>query len=100
MDIASDGKIYFSNSSQILAYNIKYSRKMILEMIPPSGLYCCDPETKKVKALINGIYFWKWCSLQNIEFYGIGKKEKRQGKRKFLQITFLAFHTGLAKVNL
>jgi len=37
LDIASDGKIYFTNTSEISAYNIKYGRKLILEMIPRGG---------------------------------------------------------------
>lgn len=57
LDIASDGKIYFSNTSEISGYNIKYGRKMILEMKPIGGLYCYDPKTGKVKTLISGTYF-------------------------------------------
>jgi sugar lactone lactonase YvrE len=57
LDIASDGKIYFSNTSYESAYNIKYGRKLILELRPNGGLYCYDPMTKKVETLIDGTYF-------------------------------------------
>jgi sugar lactone lactonase YvrE len=40
LDIASDGKIYFSNTSYESAYNVKYGRKLILEVRPNGGLYC------------------------------------------------------------
>lgn len=57
LDIASDGKIYFTNTSEISSYNIKYGRKLILEMIPRGGLYCYDTKTKTLKTLISGTYF-------------------------------------------
>ncbi len=57
LDIASDGKIYFSNTSYESAYNVKYGRKLILEVRPSGGLYCYDPATKKVETLIDGTYF-------------------------------------------
>lgn len=57
LDIASDGKIYFSNTSEKSAYTIKYGRKIILEMKPLGGLYCYDPAQKKVVTLIDGTYF-------------------------------------------
>ncbi len=57
LDIASDGKIYFSNTSEKASYTIKYGRKMILEMRPAGGLYCYDPKSTKVTTLISGTYF-------------------------------------------
>lgn len=57
LDIASDGKIYFSNTSEVSAYDIKYGRKLILEMKPRGALYCYDPETKSLATLISGTYF-------------------------------------------
>ncbi|THU38203.1 SMP-30/gluconolactonase/LRE family protein [Niastella caeni] len=57
LDIASDGKIYFSNTSEQSAYDIKYGRKIILEMRPLGGLYCYNPTLKTVKTLISGTYF-------------------------------------------
>ncbi|MFN8343693.1 MAG: SMP-30/gluconolactonase/LRE family protein [Spirosomataceae bacterium] len=57
LDIASDGKIYFSNTSDVARYDISYGRKVILEMKPIGGLYCYDPATGKVKTLIAGTYF-------------------------------------------
>jgi hypothetical protein len=57
LDIASDGKIYFSNTSEKYAYSINYGRKIILEMLPLGGFYCYDPVLRKVKTLINETYF-------------------------------------------
>jgi sugar lactone lactonase YvrE len=57
MDIATNGKIYFSNTSDESAYDISYGRKVVLEMKPIGGFYCYDPETKKVVTLIDGTYF-------------------------------------------
>ncbi len=57
LDIASDGKIYFTNTSEKSAYTINYGKKIILEMKPLGGLYGYDPATKKITMLINGTYF-------------------------------------------
>ncbi len=57
LDIASDGKIYFSNTSEVARYDIRYGKKIILEMQPLGGLYCYDPATQKVETLIAGTYF-------------------------------------------
>jgi sugar lactone lactonase YvrE len=69
LDIASDGKIYFSNTSEQSAYNIKYGRKIILEMKPLGGLYCYDPAQKKVTTLIDGTYFGNGVVLSKSEDY-------------------------------
>jgi sugar lactone lactonase YvrE len=69
LDIASDGKIYFSNTSDISAYTIKYGRKVILEMKPIGGLYCYDPKSGKVKTLIDGTYFGNGVVLSREEDY-------------------------------
>ncbi len=57
LDIARDGKIYFSNTSEESAYTIRYGKKIILEMKPLGGLYCYDPATQKVTTLIKGTFF-------------------------------------------
>ncbi len=57
LDIASDGRIYFSNTSDESAYSIDYGRKIVLEMEPIGGFYRYDPQTKKVETLIDGTYF-------------------------------------------
>jgi sugar lactone lactonase YvrE len=69
LDIASDGKIYFSNTSEKSSYNIKYGRKIILEMLPLGGLYCYDPGTKKVRTLIDGTYFGNGVVISKDESY-------------------------------
>jgi sugar lactone lactonase YvrE len=57
LDISADGMIYFSNTSEFSAYDIKYGRKVIMEMKPIGGLYRYNPKTKEVKTLISGTYF-------------------------------------------
>lgn len=57
LDMASDGKIYFSNTSEVAPYSIKYGRKVILEMKPIGGFYCYDPQKGTVKTLMTGTYF-------------------------------------------
>lgn len=57
LDIAADGMIYFTNTSEIAPYTIKYGRKVILEMKPRGGLYRYNPETEEIKTLIEGTYF-------------------------------------------
>lgn len=69
LDIASDGKIYFSNTSEKSAYTIKSGRKIILEMKPLGGLYCYDPTQKKVTTLIDGTYFGNGVVLSKNEDY-------------------------------
>jgi sugar lactone lactonase YvrE len=69
LDIASDGKIYFSNTSDISTYTINYGRKVILEMKPIGGFYCYDPQTGKVHTLIKGTYFGNGVVLSKAEDY-------------------------------
>jgi len=57
LDIADNGIIYFSNTSEVSSYNIKYGRKVIMEMKPLGGLYSYNPETDELKTLIEGTYF-------------------------------------------
>lgn len=69
LDIATDGKIYFSNTSYESAYNINYGRKIILEMRSIGGLHCYDPQTNKVQTLIEGTYFGNGVVLSKDESY-------------------------------
>ena len=57
LDIANNGIIYFSNTSEISSYTIKYGRKVIMEMKPLGGLYSYNPKTEEIKTLIDGTYF-------------------------------------------
>lgn len=57
LDIASNGTIYFSNTSSIQPYSVKYGKKLILELRPQGGLYQYNPKTKQVTTLIEGTYF-------------------------------------------
>lgn len=69
LDLASDGRIYFSNTSEIAPYTVKYGRKVILESKPTGGLYCYDPKTRAVKTLIEGAYFANGVALSREEDY-------------------------------
>jgi len=57
LDIARDGAIYFSNTSHQASYDVKYGRKLILELNPQGALYQYSPKTGEVKTLIEGTYF-------------------------------------------
>lgn len=57
IDIASDGIIYFSNTSSKLKFSLKNTRKLILEAKPDGGLYQYDPKTKLITTLIDSTYF-------------------------------------------
>ncbi|MVM30164.1 hypothetical protein GO755_08975 [Spirosoma sp. HMF4905] len=69
LDIASDGKIYFSNTSDKSAYTIPYGRKVILEVNPIGGFYCYDPKSGKVNTLLEGTYFGNGVVLSKDESY-------------------------------
>ena len=69
LDIASDGRIFFSNTSHRSAYTIDYGRKIILETKPLGGLYLYDPSLKKVETLIDGTYFGNGVVLSKDESY-------------------------------
>ena len=69
LDIASDGRIFFSNTSHQSSYTIAYGRKIILETKPLGGLYLYDPSLKKVETLIDGTYFGNGVVLSRDESY-------------------------------
>jgi sugar lactone lactonase YvrE len=69
LDIASNGRIFFSNTSHKSAYTIDYGRKIILETNPLGGLYLYDPSLKKVETLIDGTYFGNGVVLSKDESY-------------------------------
>lgn len=57
VDIASDGMIYFTNSSSQLEFNMDNIMQLIFEQKKDGGLYQYNPKTKKVKTLTKGNYF-------------------------------------------
>lgn len=57
VDIASDGIIYFSNTSSKQSFNRKIARKVVFEARPDGGLYSYNPKTKQVKTLIDSSFF-------------------------------------------
>ena len=69
LDIASDGRIFFSNTSHQSPYTIDYGRKIILETKPLGGLYLYDPSLQKVETLIDGTYFGNGVALSRDETY-------------------------------
>lgn len=69
LDIAPNGMIYFSNTSEESPYTIEYGRKVVLEMKPLGGLYCYDPKTKQVTTLIDGTYFGNGVAISKDESF-------------------------------
>lgn len=57
VDIASDGMIYFSNTSSKVKFNRKNVRKILFEVRPDGGLYRFNPNTKTVETLIDSSFF-------------------------------------------
>jgi sugar lactone lactonase YvrE len=57
VDIASNGMIYFSNTSSKVPFGRLSALKILLETRPDGGLYSYNPKTKEVKALIEGSFF-------------------------------------------
>ena len=108
LDIASDGNIYFSNTSHRSAYSIKYGRKLIMELKPNGGLYQYNPITKKVTTLIDGTYFGNGVVLsQNEDFilmtettkYRIIKywlKGKKKGEKEIFMDNLPGFPNGIS----
>ncbi|WNJ17492.1 SMP-30/gluconolactonase/LRE family protein [Pontibacter sp. G13] len=69
LDVASDGCIYFSNTSHDAPYDVKYGRKLIMELQPNGGLYQYNPSTGRVTTLIDGTYFGNGVVLSEAEDY-------------------------------
>lgn len=57
VDIASNGMIYFSNTSSKYKFSRKNARRILLETKPDGGLYSYNPKTKQVKTLIDSSFF-------------------------------------------
>ena len=57
IDIASDGIIYFSNTSSKVSFSRKHVRKILFEAKSDGGLYSYNPKTKEVKTLIDSSFF-------------------------------------------
>ena len=69
VDIASDGIIYFSNTSSRTSFSRKHIWKILMEVKPDGGLYSFNPKTKEVKTLIDGSFFGNGVAVsQNDEF--------------------------------
>lgn len=86
LDIASDGMIYFSNTSDESSYHIKYGRKLILELRPKGALYQYNPESQQVRTLIDGTFFGNGVVLsQNEEFLLMTETTKYRVLRYWLK---------------
>ncbi len=57
VDIASDGMIYFSNTSSKFNFSRKNARRILFEVKSDGGLYRYDPNTKTVETLIDSSFF-------------------------------------------
>jgi sugar lactone lactonase YvrE len=69
LDIASDGMIYFTNTSHHAPYSIQFGRQLILELKKDGGLYQFNPKTNEVKTLMDGTYFGNGVVLSKDEDY-------------------------------
>lgn len=86
VDIASDGMIYFSNSSSRFHSSESNIRKLIMEVIPDGGLYRYNPKTKKIKTLIDGTYFGNGVALsKNNDFVLLVDLAKYRVRRYWLK---------------
>ncbi|MGH1335320.1 MAG: SMP-30/gluconolactonase/LRE family protein [Aureispira sp.] len=57
VDIANDGKIYFSSTSSRYLFSTSNALKIVLEARPDGGLFCYDPKTQAVETLIDSSFF-------------------------------------------
>lgn len=57
VDIATDGKIYFSSTSARYTFSQSNALKIVLEARPDGGLFCYDPITQTVETLIDSSFF-------------------------------------------
>lgn len=57
VDIASDGIIYFTNTSSKISFSRTHIWKLLMEAKPDGGLYSYNPKNEQVKTLIDGTYF-------------------------------------------
>ena len=69
VDIASDGMIYFSNTSSRYPFNQKNARKILMEVKPDGGLYRYNPNDQTIETLIDSSFFGNGVAVsQNDEF--------------------------------
>lgn len=69
VDIASDGMIYFSNTSSKVSFSRKNARKILLEAKSDGGLYSYNPKTKEVKTIVDSSFFGNGVAVsQNDDF--------------------------------
>ncbi|CAM1362632.1 conserved hypothetical protein [Tenacibaculum litoreum] len=69
VDIASDGIIYFTNTSSKIPFSRTHIWKLLMESKPDGGLYSYNPKTKQIKTLIDGTYFGNGVAVsQNDDF--------------------------------
>ncbi|WP_375562342.1 SMP-30/gluconolactonase/LRE family protein [Bernardetia sp. OM2101] len=109
IDIASDGIIYFSNTSSTINFSRLHARKIILEMQPDGGLYSYNPTTKTVKTLIDGAFFGNGVAISKDEDFvlmvDLAKyrvmrywiKGKKQGTTDVFIDNLIGFPNGIAR---
>jgi sugar lactone lactonase YvrE len=86
VDIASDGVIYFSNTSSKYESGKKNVMRIILEIKPDGGLYSYDPSTEKVTCLIDGLFFGNGVAVsQNDDFVLVVELAKYRVLRHWLK---------------
>ncbi len=86
VDVASNGIIYFSNTSSKVPFSILNVRKIIMEVRPDGGLYSYNPKTKEVKTLIEGSFFANGVAVsQNDDFVLLVELTKYRIRRYWLK---------------
>jgi len=86
VDIASNGVIYFSNTSSKVPFSRLNARKIVLEVKPDGGLYSYNPKTMEIKTLIEGSYFGNGVAVsQNEDFVLLVDLTKYQVRRHWLK---------------
>ena len=86
VDIASNGIIYFSNTSSKVPFSRLNARKIVLEVKPDGGLYSYNPKTKEVKTLIEGSFFGNGVAIsQNDDFVLLVDLTKYRVRRHWLK---------------
>jgi len=86
VDIASNGIIYFSNTSSKAPFGRQSVLKLVLEMRPDGGLHSYNPKTKEVKTLIEGSFFANGVAVsQNDDFVLLVELTKYRVLRHWLK---------------
>lgn len=85
LDVASDGKIYFSDASKAQPHHQGYETMFrdLLEGNPYGKLFVYDPETKTTQLLLDNLYFANGVTLSKEEDFVLVNETYRYRVRRF-----------------